>query len=99
MELSAAVKSELAVDTNIQTLPSDRKLERWSNTWWDQFSVLFRRGIKERKHESFSTIKIVQVLVVAILSGLLWWQSNIDHLQDQVMGIGRKYRWCRAKIF
>ncbi|KAL1563685.1 ABC transporter G member 9 [Salvia divinorum] len=83
-QLSAAVKSELAADGNLHIPTNDRKLKRWSNTWLDQFSVLFRRGIKERKHESFSTIKIVQVLVVAILAGLLWWQSNIDHLQDQV---------------
>ncbi|XP_042058561.1 ABC transporter G family member 9-like [Salvia splendens] len=83
-QLSAAVKSELAADGSLHIPTNDRKLRRWSNTWLDQFSVLFRRGIKERKHESFSTIKIVQVLVVAILAGLLWWQSDIDHLQDQV---------------
>ncbi|XP_042063355.1 ABC transporter G family member 9-like [Salvia splendens] len=83
-QLSAAVKSELASDGSLQIPTSDWKLRRWSNTWLDQFSVLFRRGIKERKHESFSTIKIMQVLVVAILAGLLWWQSDIDHLQDQV---------------
>ncbi|GFP78589.1 ABC transporter g family member 9 [Phtheirospermum japonicum] len=83
--LSESVKSELADDQNlIQVTTNDKQLKRWSNTWWAQFSVLFRRGIKERKHESFSTLKIVQVLVVAILSGLLWWQSDISHLQDQV---------------
>ncbi|KAL8046521.1 hypothetical protein ABFS82_08G183600 [Erythranthe guttata] len=82
--LSESVKSELANEIQIH-LPTDSKqFGRWSNTWWDQFSVLFRRGIKERKHESFSALKIIQVLVVAILSGLLWWQSDISHLQDQV---------------
>ncbi|GFP78591.1 ABC transporter g family member 9 [Phtheirospermum japonicum] len=80
---SESVKSELADDNNqIHISTDDKQLKRWSNTWWDQFSVLFRRGIKERKHESFSALKIGQVLVVAILSGLLWWQSS--HLQDQV---------------
>ncbi|KAK6132757.1 hypothetical protein DH2020_033485 [Rehmannia glutinosa] len=82
--LSESVKSELANDNELQVSTDDKRLKRWSNTWWDQFSVLFRRGIKERKHESFSTLKIAQVLVVAILSGLLWWQSDISHLQDQV---------------
>ncbi|KAK6154323.1 hypothetical protein DH2020_008571 [Rehmannia glutinosa] len=82
--LSESVKSELANDNELQVSTDDKRLKRWSNTWWDQFSVLFRRGIKERKHESFSTLKIAQVLVVAILSGLLWWQSDITHLQDQV---------------
>ncbi|KAL6543250.1 ABC transporter G member 9 [Orobanche hederae] len=84
--LTESVKSELSVDHDNQLNVStdDKRLRRWSNTWWGQFSVLFRRGIKERKHESFSTLKIVQVLVVSILSGLLWWQSDISHLQDQV---------------
>ncbi|KAL1540431.1 ABC transporter G member 9 [Salvia divinorum] len=83
-QLSTVVKSELAADGRLQASTDDRKPERWSNTWWGQFSVLLRRGIKERKHESFSTIKIVQVLVVAILAGIFWWQSSVDHLQDQV---------------
>ncbi|XP_042012968.1 ABC transporter G family member 9-like [Salvia splendens] len=83
-QLSTIVKSELAGDGGIRASTDDRKPKRWSNTWWDQFSVLLRRGIKERKHESFSTIKIVQVVVVAILAGIFWWQSSADHLQDQV---------------
>ncbi|GER41620.1 ABC transporter family protein [Striga asiatica] len=42
------------------------------------------RGIKERRHDSFSILKVVEVLIVAIVSGLIWWQSNTSHLQDQV---------------
>ncbi|GFS39139.1 ABC-2 type transporter family protein [Actinidia rufa] len=62
----------------------DKQFGRWTTTWWQQFSVLLRRGVKERKHDSFSGLKIGQVLVVAFLSGLLWWQSDITHLQDQI---------------
>ncbi|KAL7218219.1 hypothetical protein ACSBR2_011486 [Camellia fascicularis] len=62
----------------------DQQWARWTTTWWQQFIVLLKRGVKERKHESFSGLKIGQVLVVAILSGLLWWQSGITHLQDQI---------------
>ncbi|KAL5730162.1 ABC transporter G member 9 [Ranunculus cassubicifolius] len=62
----------------------DKRSGRWSTTWWQQFSVLLERGIKERRHNSFSGLKIGQVVVVAILSGLLWWQSKISNLQDQV---------------
>ncbi|KAG8364974.1 hypothetical protein BUALT_Bualt18G0054300 [Buddleja alternifolia] len=83
-ELSSSVKSELAIDNQLNISPDGKKFKRWSNTWWVQFSVLFRRGIKERKHESFSGLKIAQVLIVAIICGLLWWQSDITHLQDQV---------------
>ncbi|KAL2247541.1 UNVERIFIED_CONTAM: ABC transporter G family member 9 [Sesamum indicum] len=82
--LLESVTAELAADDQLQMATDDKQLRRWSNTWWDQFSVLFRRGIKERRHESFSGLKIGQVLAVAILTGLLWWQSDISHLQDQV---------------
>uniref|UniRef100_A0A3Q7J481 ABC transporter domain-containing protein n=1 Tax=Solanum lycopersicum TaxID=4081 RepID=A0A3Q7J481_SOLLC len=60
----------------------EKKFTQWSNTWWQQFSVLFRRGMKERKHESFSSLKVGEVLVVAFLCGFLWWKSN--NIQDQV---------------
>jgi ATP-binding cassette subfamily G (WHITE) protein 2 len=69
----------------------DKQFGRWSTTWWQQFSVLFRRGVKERKHESFSGLKIGQVVVVAFLSGLLWWQSDVSHLQDQVPDLFSMY--------
>ncbi|XP_076921449.1 ABC transporter G family member 21-like [Bidens hawaiensis] len=57
---------------------------RWTTSWWTQFKVLFKRGLRERKHESYSGLRIFQVMSVAILSGLLWWQSDTSHLQDQV---------------
>ncbi|KAF3432596.1 hypothetical protein FNV43_RR27336 [Rhamnella rubrinervis] len=63
---------------------SSRGSEEWMTTWWEQFNVLLRRGLKERKHESYSGLKIFQVLSVSILSGLLWWQSDTSHIQDQV---------------
>lgn len=61
----------------------EKKFNQWSNTWWQQFSVILRRGLKERKHESFSGLKVGQVLAVAFLCGLLWWKSN--NIQDQVI--------------
>ncbi|KAK4493225.1 hypothetical protein RD792_017905 [Penstemon davidsonii] len=83
--LSERVKLEVSSDHDqVHDSIDDKKLKRWSNTWWQQSYVLFRRGLKERKHESFSVLKIAQVLFVAILSGLLWWKSNNSHLQDQV---------------
>ncbi|XVF18927.1 hypothetical protein REPUB_Repub11eG0066000 [Reevesia pubescens] len=60
------------------------KFARWAATWWQQFTVLLQRGVKERKHESFSVFNIAEILVVAVLTGLLWWQSDIAHLQDQL---------------
>ncbi|KAK2992999.1 hypothetical protein RJ640_004511 [Escallonia rubra] len=78
------LKAEVnAVDENPHDASEGKKFPRWSTTWWEQFTVLLRRGVKERRHQSFSGLKITQVLVVAVLSGLLWWQSDVSHLQDQ----------------
>lgn len=57
---------------------------QWTSSWWEQFKVLLRRGLQERKHESYSGLRIFQVMSVSILSGLLWWHSDTSHIQDQV---------------
>ncbi|KAF5730632.1 ABC transporter G family member 9 [Tripterygium wilfordii] len=61
-----------------------KQLGRWATTWWQQFIVLMKRGVKERRHEVFSGRKVGQVLVIAVLSGLLWWQSDVNHIQDRI---------------
>lgn len=58
---------------------------RWPTSWWMQFSVLLKRGLKERSHESFSGLRIFMVMSVSLLSGLLWWHSRVAHLQDQAL--------------
>ncbi|KAK7272511.1 hypothetical protein RJT34_29149 [Clitoria ternatea] len=58
--------------------------KKWPTSWCQQFIVLLRRDVKERKYESFSALRICQVLVVALISGLLWYKSDISHLQDQI---------------
>ncbi|KAK3028855.1 hypothetical protein RJ639_038540 [Escallonia herrerae] len=54
--------------------------------WGEQFSILFRRGLKERRHEYLSSIRIMQVISTALIVGLLWWHSAASspkQLQDQ----------------
>ncbi|KAL2345331.1 hypothetical protein Fmac_006616 [Flemingia macrophylla] len=58
----------------------------WGASWFEQFSILFSRGFKERRHDYFSWLRITQVLSTAVILGLLWWQSdakNQKDLQDQ----------------
>ncbi|GKV39340.1 hypothetical protein SLEP1_g47122 [Rubroshorea leprosula] len=70
---------------SISTTPSKRNCDaQWTTTWWEQFKVLLRRGLQERKHESYSCLRIFQVMSVSVLSGLMWWHSDISHIQDQV---------------
>ncbi|KAK1435671.1 hypothetical protein QVD17_01437 [Tagetes erecta] len=70
-------------DIHVNDVSESMKHERWMTTWWQQVTILLRRGVKERRHEFFSTIKISQVIAVSFLTGLLWWQSKTSHLQDQ----------------
>ncbi|KAJ4982004.1 hypothetical protein NE237_032841 [Protea cynaroides] len=82
--LADKLKSEVnEMSNHLPDGTSHKQFGRWCTTWGQQFSVLLQRGLKERKHESFSGLKIGQVLVVGFLSGLLWWQSSA-HLQDQI---------------
>ncbi|KAI3464637.1 hypothetical protein Pfo_021300 [Paulownia fortunei] len=60
--------------------------EEWGATWSAQFSILFKRGLKERRHEYLSSLRITQVVSTAIIVGLLWWNSDASspkRVQDQ----------------
>ncbi|KAL8215789.1 hypothetical protein R6Q57_022626 [Mikania cordata] len=90
-KLALAYKSNMA-DNIKETLEFERpmndeldlkKCDTWSTTWLQQFTVLLRRDLKERRHESFDVLKISQVVITAFLCGLLWWQSDTAHIQDQ----------------
>ncbi|CAO2820094.1 unnamed protein product [Amaranthus hypochondriacus] len=61
-----------------------RKGEQWCTSWWHQFKVLVQRGMKERRYEAFNRLRIFQVLSVAILGGLLWWQTPESHIEDRM---------------
>ena len=67
-------------------MPTRLNSTEWGATWWDQFSILFKRGLKERRHEYFSCMRVTQVLSTATIMGLLWWHSDASSpkgLQDQ----------------
>ncbi|KAK3408019.1 hypothetical protein EUGRSUZ_J00337 [Eucalyptus grandis] len=84
--LEDGLKQELCAtgDGFIEQGHEHKHSDRWPTTWWQQFTILLRRGVKERKYQSFSGIKVGQVLVVAFISGLLWWQSEASNLQDKI---------------
>ncbi|GMJ13975.1 Arabidopsis thaliana ATP-binding cassette G22, ATP-binding cassette G22 [Hibiscus trionum] len=65
----------LPLDEELKSKVSSSK-RQWGASWWQQYCILFCRGIKERRHEYFSWLRITQVLSTAIILGLLWWQSD-----------------------
>ncbi|KAK7343882.1 hypothetical protein VNO77_12982 [Canavalia gladiata] len=86
--LYPSLKEEIQQINNDQVIFASgtprRSDNQWTTSWWEQFKVLLKRGLQERRHESFSGLRIFQVLSVSILSGLLWWHSDHSHVQDQV---------------
>ncbi|KAL7615734.1 ABC transporter G family member 22 isoform X1 [Lactuca sativa] len=63
-------------DEDIKSGVGSMKRE-WGASWREQYSILFWRGLKERQHDYFSWLRITQVLVTAVILGLLWWQSAV----------------------
>ncbi|KAF9670633.1 hypothetical protein SADUNF_Sadunf13G0089200 [Salix dunnii] len=52
--------------------------------WFNQFSILLQRSLIERKHESFNTLRVFQVIMAAVFAGLMWWRSNFRDVQDRL---------------
>ncbi|CAL9071527.1 unnamed protein product [Musa textilis] len=61
---------------------TEKMTNQWCTTWWQQFTVLLQRGLKERRHENFAGIKVAQVIISAFIGGILWYGSA-GHIQDQ----------------
>ncbi|KAM7262319.1 hypothetical protein ACFE04_021396 [Oxalis oulophora] len=79
------IMAPIPLDEEVKAKVSSPK-RQWGASWCQQFSILFRRGIKERRHDYFSWLRITQVVSTAIILGLLWWQSDsktVNGLQDQ----------------
>ncbi|RZC51269.1 hypothetical protein C5167_019691 [Papaver somniferum] len=80
-------EEKLEVDNNNGSSRHDRTdkyIGQRPTTWGQEFSVLLKRVLLERKHESFSVLQVAQLLVVSFLSGILWWKSSINDLDDQI---------------
>ncbi|CAK7324474.1 unnamed protein product [Dovyalis caffra] len=59
----------------------------WTLSWWEQFTILYKRTFRERRRDYFDKLRLVQALGVAVLLGLLWWKSKTGseaQLRDQV---------------
>lgn len=75
----------LPISDDMKTIITSSKRE-WGTSWWQQYSILFCRGLKERRHDYLSWMRITQVIATSIILGLLWWRSDPTTpkgLQDQ----------------
>ncbi|KAI3460659.1 hypothetical protein Pfo_017322 [Paulownia fortunei] len=58
--------------------------ENHFSTWFNQFSILLQRNLKERKHETFNSLRVFQVIVASLLAGFMWWHSDYRDIQDRL---------------
>ncbi|KAL4347521.1 hypothetical protein GQ457_17G019470 [Hibiscus cannabinus] len=88
--ISVRLKAELCIsDANTcmstkEASARNAKSEQWCTSWWHQFKVLLQRGVRERRYEAFNRLRIFQVISVAVLGGLLWWQTPASHISDHI---------------
>ncbi|KAI7728690.1 hypothetical protein M8C21_019061 [Ambrosia artemisiifolia] len=83
--LADEMKRKLAIRTSV-----DREMKanihsvkrEWGASWTEQFTILFWRGIKERRHDYFSWLRITQIIATAVILGLLWWRSDVHSPKD-----------------
>ncbi|PON36521.1 ABC type transporter protein [Parasponia andersonii] len=54
------------------------------STWFNHFSILLQRSLKERKHESFNALRVFQVITASLLAGVMWWHSDYLNIQDRL---------------
>ncbi|KAG2543370.1 hypothetical protein PVAP13_9NG742000 [Panicum virgatum] len=76
----------LPISDDLKATITSSKRE-WGTSWCQQYSILFCRGIKERRHDYLSWMRITQVIATSIILGLLWWHSDpstLKGLEDQV---------------
>ncbi|RRT74337.1 hypothetical protein B296_00012181 [Ensete ventricosum] len=65
--------SGLSQQVEMQQHEAEKMTNKWCTTWWQQFTVLLQRGLKERRHENFTGIKVAQVIISALIGGFLWY--------------------------
>ncbi|KAI3791621.1 hypothetical protein L2E82_05480 [Cichorium intybus] len=80
-------KKRLRTLTSLEQEMKSEKRE-WGASWGQQYSILFMRGIKERRHDYFSWLRITQIVATAIILGLLWWQSDVHNPSDLPNQVG-----------
>ncbi|KAG1369900.1 ABC transporter G family member 25 [Cocos nucifera] len=81
--ISAAVVGDAAqTGSERSTMKEHRNCS--SISWFSQFSILLRRSLKERRHETFNSLRVFQVMAASILAGSMWWHSNIHDVRDRL---------------
>lgn len=82
----ACMESPVTVTRDRNTNPSTKQYKCMSHfsTWFNQFTILLQRNLKERKHETFNSLRVFQVIAASLLAGFMWWHSDYQDIQDRL---------------
>nr|GEW75923.1 ABC transporter G family member 25 [Tanacetum cinerariifolium]GEW78549.1 ABC transporter G family member 25 [Tanacetum cinerariifolium] len=80
----ACLNTTCKENTNVEPKESRNKCVNGINTWFNQFTILIQRSLKERKHETFNPLRVFQVLAASLLAGFMWWHSDYRDIQDRL---------------
>ena len=53
-------------------------------SWCNQFTILLRRSLKQRRHETFTSLRIFQIMAPVLVAGAMWWRSTPLAVQDRL---------------
>ncbi|KAL0360343.1 UNVERIFIED_CONTAM: ABC transporter G family member 22 [Sesamum radiatum] len=67
-ELRASNMEKIRIGRPVIITQNKRNVEECGATWSAQFSILFQRGLKERRHEYLSTLRVVQAGLLFFIS-------------------------------
>ncbi|KAJ6817273.1 ATPase [Iris pallida] len=81
--VSAAAKAASIGSQRSSTTGSREERNYSSVGWFSQLTILLHRGLKERRHETFNLLRVVQVVATALLAGSMWWHSSIRDVGDR----------------
>ncbi|KAG2431027.1 hypothetical protein HYH02_013459 [Chlamydomonas schloesseri] len=80
---------ELAAPAAPAPAPAGGEESKWGATWFDQIKILVVRCVKTRRFQSLSNQKFIQLIGVAVLAGMFWWQIGADlHSNQAALDVG-----------
>lgn len=84
LDTSNTVPKEILNRGTYTCSSSKRTCTSCVSNWFNQFSILLQRGLKERRHETFNYLRVFQVIAASLLAGSMWWHSDYRDIQDRL---------------
>lgn len=84
LEASSMVPDQETMILGNATTDQHHSSENKFSTWFNQFTILLQRNLKARKHETFNSLRVFQVIMASLLAGFMWWHSDYHDIQDRL---------------